>query len=412
MAEKLTDKVLKGLPSPAKGNKITYDSEVKGFGVRVTSAGAKAFILNYRSRGVERRYTIGSHPDWSVQGARDEAKALKRRIDVGEDPMGVRHDDRVAATMNKLADRFEAEHIPKKRTRTGSNYKAMLDTYIRPAMGTIKVADIRHVDIERLHNRVAKRAPYQANRIASVLSKMFDLSIKWNMRSDNPAKGIERAPEEKRERFLTHVEVERLAVVLAAHSERVTADAIRLLLLTGARRGEVFNAKWEQFDLDEGVWTKPAATTKQAKLHRVPLSAPALLLLKDIHVVAEKERRRGGKVEYVFPGAIAGRPLTEPKRAWWTICRQAGLAHLVDGKDAVGKPAKVWRPTVRIHDLRHTYASLLASSGLSLPIIGALLGHSQPATTARYAHLLDSPLREATERVGRIVAGSTTKAAL
>jgi len=415
MATKLTDTVVKGITAPASGNTITYDGEVKGFGVRVTKAGAKAFILNYRAGGRERRITIGSFPDWSVSAARDHAKNLKRRIDVGEDPMQDRHEDRAAPTLNALADRFEAEHLTKRRAATDRDYKSILRLHIRPRIGTMKVADLRHADVEKLHREVAKTAPYRANRAVAVLSKMLSLAVKWEMRTDNPARGIEREPEHKRERFLTPAEIARLGAALVAHKERTSCNAIRLLLLTGARKGETLSATWDQFDLEKGVWTKPGAATKTKKDHRIPLSAPAMALLSGM-------KREAGRDLYVFPGQskrdAAGRlvqqHLTEIKRVWAAVCREAELAEQVEQTTKAGKPVKgrdgksalVWQATVRIHDLRHSYASILASSGLSLPIIGALLGHTQPATTARYAHLLDDPLRAATERVGAVVTGA------
>jgi integrase len=413
---------VKELAPPKVGNRIVYDSDVKGFGVRVTKAGARAFILNYRAAGRERRITIGSYPDWKTTPARDQAKELKKRIDIGEDPMGTRHALRAAPTMDELADRFEEEHITKRRAATEKDYKSILKLYIRPELGKLKVADIRHSDIERLHAKITKKAPYRANRTVAVLSKMFSLAIKWEYRLDNPARGIERAPEEKRERFLTPAEIERLAGVLATHKEKVTANAIRLLLLTGARKGEMLSAMWSEFDLDTGVWVKPSAHTKTKKEHRVPLSAPAIMLLTEMKAVAQKKldeenRTRASKAPEkklgcVFPGD-RGEPLTAPWKAWVSICRQADLAYEAPKLDAKGKPVTdkdgnpitVWHPTVRIHDLRHTYASILASSGLSLPIIGRLLGHTQAATTQRYAHLMDDPLRAATERVGAIVSG-------
>jgi integrase len=419
-SEKLTDAIVKDLAAPKVGNKITYDGEVKGFGVRVTKAGAKAFILNYRANGQERRITIGSCTDWKAADARKYAKDLKTRVDRGEDPMADRHEDRAAATVNMLADRFEEEHVAKKAASTQTDYKGILKTYIRPELGTKKVADVRHTDIERLHNRIQKTAPYRANRVASVLSKMMSLAIKWEMRTDNPARGVERAPEERRERFLTPAEIERLAAELLVHPEKVTANAIRLLLLTGARRGETLSARWSEFDLEAGVWVKPSAHTKTKKLHRVPLSAPAVMLLTEMKADAQKRldeenrtRAAGTKPKelgYVFPG-LKGRPLQEPKRAWLSICVHAGLAEKVQKVDAKGKPIRnakgesvmIWQSTVRLHDLRHTYASILASAGLSLPIIGRLLGHTQAATTQRYAHLMDDPLRAATERVGEII---------
>ncbi len=313
MAEKLSDKVVKTLESPPTGNRILYDEELKGFGIRVTSAGAKAFVLNYRAAGRERRLTIGSFPDWKVSAARTEAERLKRLVDQGQDPMGERHADRAAATIDTLADRFDAEHLVKRRPATQTDYRSILRLYIRPALGKIRVADVRHSDIERLHHRVAATAPYRANRTVSVLSKMLSLAIKWEMRTDNPAKGIERAPEEKRERYLTAAEIARLGDALAAHPERATANAVRLLLLTGARRSEALAARWTEFDLVAGVWIKPSAHTKQKRDHRVPLSAPALLLLADMRAEANKEVKRGGKAEFLFP-SIDGKPLTEIKR--------------------------------------------------------------------------------------------------
>lgn len=414
--QRLDEKLVRALEPPASGNRISYDSEVKGFGVRVTAAGAKAFVLNYTVAGRERRITIGSVPDWSVAGARDRAKELKRRIDVGEDPMGERHDDRAAPTVADLAARFDAEHLSRRRATTATEYRSILRGHILPGLGKLRVADLRHADIERLHRKIAVNAPYRANRAVAVLSKMLSLAVRWEMRDDNPVKGIERAPEDKRERFLTPAEISRLGKELEAHSERTSCNAIRLLLLTGARRGETLSATWAQFDLERGVWTKPSAATKQDKTHRIPLSTPAVALLTAMQGNADLD------CPYVFPGkrtidaqgGVIWAPLKEIKRVWLALCIKAGLAEQVDKKDAAGKlvtnadgtRARVWTATVRVHDLRHTYASILASSGLSLPIIGALLGQTQAATTARYAHLLDDPLRAATEHVGSVVAGT------
>ncbi len=392
MGDRLTDSDVRKLTTPGTGNKVTYDDEVKGFGVRVTSAGARAFVLNYRAAGRERRITIGSFPDWTVKQARDEAKALKRRIDVGEDPMAQRHEDRGAKTVADLCDIYEAEYLPARRATTQEDYRSLIRLYIRPEFGKMKVAALVHRDIAKLHREIAKRAPYRANRMAAVLSTMMGLAIKEGWREDNPTRGIERADEEKRERFLSPEEIVRLAEALATHPEKISANAIRLLLLTGARRGEALNATWDQFDLASGVWTKPSAHTKQKKPHRVPLSAPAMALITGMR----KEAVPG--CPYVFPSAKtskvggSGPPtyeaLTEIKRTWASVCKTAGLAG------------------VRLHDLRHSYASVLASGGLSLHIVGALLGHTQPRTTARYAHLYDDVLRAATERVGAVVTGA------
>ena len=392
MAQHLTDKIAREIAPPASGNRIHYDADVKGFGLRITSSGARAWVLNYRAKGIERRITIGSFPDWSAKAAREKAASLKRDIDDGADPMADRHAQRAAPTINDLADRFEAEHLTRRRATTARDYQSMLRLYIRPMLGKLKVADVRHADIEKLHRTISETAPYRANRTVAVLSKMMSLAIKWEMRADNPAKGIEKAPEEKRERYLTPAEIGRLGEALAAHRERASANAIRFLLLTGARRGETLAAKWSDIDLEAGIWTKPAATTKSKKMHRVPLSAPARTLLAELAERAQAARRRGDPAEYVFEG-IDGKPLTDLKKTWRTACEAAGI----EG--------------VRVHDLRHSYASILASAGLSLPIIGQLLGHTQTATTARYAHLLDDPLRMATERAGAVISGAGTEGA-
>ncbi len=378
MAEKLTDKLVKSLPAPASGNKITYDTNVHGFGFRVTAAGARAFILNYRINGRERRYTIGAYPDWSVGAAREEAKRLKRQVDRGYDPMGQRHAERAAPTVAELARRFLEEHAMRKVLRAQADDRAMIEKLVLPVIGQLKVHDVRRDDIDRLHRDISRTRPIRANRVAQLLSKMFSLAVRWEYRSDNPVKGIHRNPEPKRTRYLSDDELKRLIAALASRPNQTSANAIRMLLLTGARRGEVLNARWDQFDLEAGVWTKPSAHTKQKKEHRVPLSALVMQLLSQM-------RNSAGSSPYVFPGRVPGKPLKEIKGFWAGVCKEAKIEDC------------------RIHDLRHTYASILASAGHSLPVIGALLGHTQPNTTARYSHLFDDPLREATEQVGSVV---------
>jgi len=193
---------------------------------------------------------------------------------------------------------------------------------------------------------------------------------------------------------------------LQEHSEPISANAIKLLMLTGARRSEVLGATWDMFDLENGIWTKPSAHTKQRRLHRVPLSAPALELLRTIQRSAKATAKASGQPmsPYVFPSAD-GRPLTDIKRSWISICQRAGLAKPVVRIGRNGKPVSkvgnsVWQPTVRLHDLRHSFASILVSAGASLPLIGQMLGHTQVQTTQRYAHLFDEPLRQAAETVG------------
>jgi integrase len=248
-------------------------------------------------------------------------------------------------------------------------------------MGKRKVSTLTYSDVGALHQAITRRSgPYRANRVLALVSKLCSLAVQWHWRIDNPCKGIERNDEARRTRYLTGAELERFSAALADHDHRDAADIFRLLLLTGARRGEVQAARWADVDLEKGVWTKPGATTKQRTEHTVPLNAPARQL------IAQRQR---GKSEYIFPGCHSGHRI-ELKSNWRRVCQAAGITGL------------------RIHDLRHSYASILASSGVGLHAIGALLGHTQPQTTHRYAHLFDDHLRQATERVGEMV-GPTRK---
>jgi integrase len=380
MALKLADKTVRTLAAPAVGNRITYDSVVAGFGVRITAGGAIAFVLNYRVKatGQERRYTIGSFPDWSVAAAREKAKELKRHVDNGGDPLGEIKASREAPTVADLCVRFEAEHVEKLRRRSQADYRNSIRNEIVPALGKLKVAAVDFEHVERLHRKITQRAPIRANRVIAVLSKMFALATKWRLRPDNPCKGIERNREQARKRYLTTDELARLTTALDVHPDQQAADIFRLLLFTGARRHEVLSAKWEQFDLKEGMWTKPATSTKQNAEHRIPLSAPARQLLARLHNDHDQL--------WLFPGRGGQQPRINIDRSWSLLCKAARITGL------------------HIHDLRHSYASTLVGAGFSLPVIGALLGHSQPKTTARYAHLFDDPLRKATERAGAILA--------
>jgi integrase len=382
---KLTDNLLRRLPTPARGNKICYDDVVKGFGVRTTAAGGRAFVLNYYRKldGRERRYTIGSFPDWGTTAAREEAKRLKRAIDGGADPVGEQEENRAAATVSDLCDRFERIYLQRNRPSTQRVYRQQIAADILPAFGKSKVAAVSHAEIDGFHHRLSARAPTHANRTLAVLSRMFNLAIRWGWRADNPCRGVERNQEQKRHRYLSRTELTRLSAALAKLEDVSAANAVRLLLLTGARRGELLAAKWADIDLEAGVWTKPASTTKQATLHRVPLSAAAAQLLKQMRAQA------GDDAEWVFPARGGGhRP--HINGAWIELRKAANI------------------PDARLHDVRHTYASILASAGLSLPVIGQLLGHATPTTTARYSHLFDDVQRAATERASAIITGEPT----
>jgi integrase len=371
--------VIKGLQAPAKGNRITFDDEIAGFGVRVTAAGTKSFIFNYRvkSTGQQRRVTIGGFPNWTTVAARTKAKDYRKQVDDGGDPRGNFEELREAPTMDDLCNRFIREHLPKRRASTVKTYLGTLDLHVRPFFGKhTKVADVGYSDVNKLHLKItALGSTYVANRAVAMLSKMFSLSILWQMRNDNPAKGIERNAESKRKRYLSGEELARLTAALAGHPNRQFANIVGLLMLTGARKGEVLSMRFDNLDLDRGIWSKPGSTTKQKSDHIVPLSAPAVQLLKGI-------KTRG---EYVFPSDGESGHVQDIQKPWVKLCNGAGIAG------------------VRIHDLRHSFASQLVNSGASLPLIGALLGHSNPTTTSRYAHLFDDPQRAAVEKIGELV---------
>jgi integrase len=367
VAQRLTDALVRALERPAAGNRITYDSELKGFGARVTAAGSIGFIVNYRRRadGLERRYTIGAYPAWSVAAARKKAAELKRHIDNGGDPVGEHAIERGAPTIADLAERFLAEHVTKLRPHTQDDCRSMLRNDILPVLARFKVAAVQFEHIERLHASITKRAPVRANRALALVSKMFMLAIKWRMRADNPCRGVERNREQARRRYLSPEETARLLAALSGDPDQDAADAFRLLLLTGARKNEVMSAMWDQIDLDSGYWRK------------VPLSMAAKQMLAARAAVPVSSSSR-----------VFDCDRNSLLRAWRRICRAAEIS------DA------------RVHDLRHTHASRLASAGVGLHTIGTLLGHTNPKTTHRYAHLLDDPLRAATEKASALITGA------
>lgn len=272
----------------------------------------------------------------------------------------------------------------KKRPKGHKEDKAALNDIILKKFGTMRVDTLSTFDLQKLHSDL-KNTPYKANRVRALLSKMFNLAIQWGWCFDNPINGVEKYQEYKRYRWLNDEEVQNLFSALNTYHNQSVANAIRLLLLTGSRRSEALTATWDQFDLEKGVWTKSADTTKQKRMEHLPLSNIVLEILKDMKIRSNSP--------FLFPGKVPGKPLQEIKKGWEAIKKKAGLSDL------------------RLHDLRHTHASHLVSSGLSLSIVGKLLGHTQASTTMRYAHLADEPLRQAAELFGSKVEKLTEKAA-
>jgi integrase len=400
-ARKITQKLIEGLA--AEGNDyIQYDDEVRGFGVRVTRNGVKSFILNYRINGRVRRATIGRCEEWSVTGARKKAETLRGQINDGIDPLAELEAERGAFTFADLAREYMEDAEGRKRPTSLRNDRAMLAHILQPQLGNCHLAEIDSDALSKIH-RSLKATPYRANRVLALSSAMFrwatrnnQAKAKWGI-ADNPARAIERYHEEQREKWLTQEQLESLQRALAAYPDPEAADAIRLLILTGSREGEVLNADWSQFDLQRGIWTKPSHHTKQKKIEHVPLSKASLIVLKRMAA-----RRNGSP--YLFPGRRENAARVTLRRPWVQVCKTAGLAleERIQGKR---RQLVRYKPIVRIHDLRHTFASHLVSKGESLHIVGKLLGHTQPQTTARYAHVADTALRDAANHFGDLIRG-------
>ena len=366
--------------SALESERLYWDTSVIGFGIRVKPNGTKSYVVQYRNKstGRSRRKTIGRHePLLSFSQAKDIATGLLADVLRGQDPVREAQELREAPTMGELADQYlELHAVPKKRAKSIANDRSMLNRMILPRLGNHTVAEIGHKDIQSFHNN-HKATPYQANRAISLLSKMFELSIKWGMRSDNPAKGVTKYHEEKRHRWLSDSEVDRLMLALDDHSNQKAANAIRLQLLTGARIGEVLTSKWNDFDIDRGVWIKPSHHTKQKRTEHLPLSGAATALLTAMQANDDTLST------YVFPGCRKDKPMSDLKKFWRSVVKAADIEDY------------------RIHDNRHTHASHLVSRGASLAVVGRLLGHTNPLTTQRYAHLADDPLRDAAELFGK-----------
>ncbi|WP_317057901.1 tyrosine-type recombinase/integrase [Roseovarius rhodophyticola] len=365
---------------PGNRDVIYWDRALPGFGLRVKSTGVKSFVVQYRNRqtGRSKRKTLGQYgPTMSLNDAREIARGMLADVVRGGDPVADAQFLRQSPSVADLAEQYLTEHaVPKKRPASVRNDRSMLDRYVIPHLGHLRVFEVTYKDVQRLHNRMSQ-TPYQANRTLALLSKTFELSIRWGMRKDNPARGVEKFAEEKRQRWLSDDELNRLMKALSDHPNQIAANAIRLQLLTGARIGEVLSSTWEDFALDRGVWIKPSHHTKQKRSEHLPLSRASIELLTRMHAESFSYSR------FLFPGRSPDQPYRDLKAFWRSVTKTAELADY------------------RIHDNRHTHASHLVSSGLSLPIVGRLLGHTNPSTTQRYAHLADDPLREAAEIMAR-----------
>ena len=313
---------------------------------------------------------------------REIPPARGKLVAQGKDPAGAKAAAKAAPTVADLARRFLAEHAEAKRkASTAIEYRRLLDKIILPALGTKRAADVTRQDVQRLH--FAQRAtPIGANHALACLSTMFNLAERWGERPDgsNPCRHVEKYPQRKRERFLSPDELARLGDVLAAYGgsgKLYAVAAIKLLVFTGARLGEILGLKWEWVDFARGEVRLPDSKTGAKTLHLPP---PALEVLAALPRVAGNP--------YVIVGGKPGAALVNIGQPWGVIRKAAGLQD------------------VRIHDLRHSFASIAASGGMGLPIIGKMLGHTQAQTTQRYAHLASDPVKAAAATVAQKIAAA------
>lgn len=373
---------------PGERDRFLWDGEVKGFGLKVTPAGGKVYLVQYRTGGrgsPTKRVTIGRHgAPWTPEMARREAKCILGEVAAGRDPGLLRRADKASFTMAAMVQAFITEHVEAKRkARSTTEYRRLFDKLIVPELGRKQVKEVAHNDIARLHHEL-RSTPYQANRVVALLSKLFNWAEQRGYRLDgsNPCRHIEKYRERHRERFLSPAELGKLgeAIRNTETDNAITpwaAGAIRLLIFTGARLSEILTAEWSWVDLEAGTLRLPDSKTGDKTIH---LNAPAL------EILAGLPRLQGNP--YVICGRKSGEHLVNLQKPWRAVRARAGLGDL------------------RLHDLRHSFASVAAAGGLSLPLIGAMLGHSQPATTARYAHLAADPVRAASGLVGEQIAAA------
>ena len=368
---RLTKRRIDALPAREK-EYFVWDDTLKGFGARVYPNGGKRYVAQTFRRGKTIRVQIGRHGALSFDEAKARARKIIADIDEGRNPNKEKEAERLSPTVAELAERFLQEYVPDHcKPRTRVEYRHAVERYILPALGSIKVTALGRDDVAALHHEMREK-PYQANRTLGVVSKMMNQAEAWGLRPDrsNPCYHVRKYKEKKRERFLTANELARLGKALDEEESFAPSavTAFRLLLYTGARLSEIQTLKWEHI---RGHRIRLPDSKTGAKT--IPLNEPAL------EVLAGTKRVEGNP--YVITGTGEGAHLTDLQKPWRRVRKVAGLED------------------VRIHDLRHTFASEAVMGGESLPMVGRILGHTQAQTTARYAHLADDPLQRASERI-------------
>ena len=372
---------------------MLWDHTVKGFGVRVHSSGRKVYIVKYRHHGRVIKKTIGPHGAISPAAARAHAAEIITAARTGRDPAGrdlrekdaARRDPRQAATaptIRDLAGRFLEEYVPAHcKPGTAHSYRGSITRHVLPRIGARRIVDVTRGDVVALHHEM-RAIPYAANHTLGILSIMLTAAEVWGLRPEgsNPCRYVKRFRVENRERFLSDEEYRRLGAALRRAEKTGTeaasaVAAIRLLMLTGCRLSEIMTLRWEDFDPEAAEIRLPDSKTGARVVH---LGRPAVAVLRGI------ARVEGNP--WVIAGRRPGSRVASLHYPWGRIRKRAGL------------------DDVRLHDLRHSFASGGLLVGEGLPMIGKLLGHSQVQTTARYAHLADDPIKAAADRIASRIA--------
>ena len=375
---KLTKRAVEALKANG-ADTVYWDGELTGFGIRVRKSGRKNYVLQTRVDGKLRWFTIGQHGRVTVDEARAAALEILAATKKGIDPRDANAKRDAEPVMAELGRRFLEEYVPVHcKPSTQGEYRRSVELFIDPAIGDMRISAVQRKDIAKLHHDMRDK-PYQANRTLGVLSKMFSLAEVWGLRPDgsNPCRHVKRYKERNRERFLSPEETERLGEVLreAEDEMRSAVAAFRLLLLTGCRLSEIQFLRWE-YVKDDYIELPDAKTGGRV----VPLGPEARAILAGLS--------RADDNPWVIAGRLPDSHITDLQKPWRRIRARAGLED------------------VRIHDLRHTYASRALALGESLTMIGKLLGHTQVQTTARYAHLARDSIQTAAARITGSIGGN------
>ncbi|MDT2022808.1 tyrosine-type recombinase/integrase [Methylocella sp. CPCC 101449] len=402
---------------------IITDTELPGFGLRVRPSGHKSWIVAYRAppggrTAPKRKMVLGVDTAITADEARRRAKQILASVRLGSDPAKARDEARAMPTFGEFAEQFITDVCAPPHSllkpSTARLYTDNLRRLAIPQLGKLKIDAITRGDVSRMHRKIGASHPTSANNVLVTIAAMYKQAVVEGLvpEGTNPARGVERYKTKAKERFLTTVELARLGEAIrtaetaglpwalndlkdptkAKHRPKqfentivvvprdVTA-ALRLLIFTGCRKMEILGLRWSEVDFERGILL--LAETKTGR-RTVVLNAPALAIL------SEQDRSS----EYVFPGEDVTDHRQDITGYWYRIRQHAGL-NGADGSEPV-----------RLHDLRHSFASFGVSGGMGLPIVGKLLGHSQAATTSRYAHLDADPVRRASERIGARIAAA------